>query len=294
MACTRGAWLVAAHVLVQYATRVGGSVGGGGGWQRGTYGVLAFSQDCSAYTFAFSNTTLSSTPYQLGAVEAAGSASCVASGGVVPNLGSYDELRITHGADGDLYVRYFSRLDSFVFGRAPKTAQLPSAWPSFSTADVRANSTACLGWAEKYFFPGSMASGDLSECYSGGPLLLFERPSTSNDRGASPLPAPAPTMALSPLSHFTSAKISNGPPKFTGDHDDTADAHATSSAPPAPSHGISVDANSLLRCKHCRLFPNKAVLLARPALHRSARALGSVLRQEYNTTRTRGRGVTGQ
>ena len=84
-------------------------------------------------------------------------------------------------------------------------------------------------------------------------------------------------MALSPLPHFTSTAVRNCPQSKTPS--------------PATCH-LGVEANVLLQCKKCTLMSTQAVLLARPALHRNVRAMGSFLRQAHNSTRSRGPSVT--
>ena len=41
-----------------------------------------------------------------------------------PRLGSYDELLLPAGGAGSFSIRYFDRLDAFVFGRHPRDPEL--------------------------------------------------------------------------------------------------------------------------------------------------------------------------
>jgi hypothetical protein len=260
----------------------GGVDNGGDVWQRGAYGNLTFSVDCSSATFVFGGTELSSThpkPASCSATSGNPVPTTAVGGGRrglshLPGNPTFDELVLSFEDDGELYVRYFAADDAFVFGRTPKTVALPALWPTFATsspnttdtASPAANRTACLGWDEKYFFPGSMLSGDLAGCNSGGPLLLFERPAAGAGRAT-------PTLAVSPLSHFSSTKV-------------------VTTKPPG-QQSLGVDAGALVSCRHhCLLFPNQALLLARPGLVRAGRAVGAALRRAHNTTRSRGPGVT--
>ena len=187
------------------------------GWSKGG---LTFSAACGdSYQFVYGGSTLDSTPTK------SKPSSCSSRSSRLPALGGYDEYTMHYGTDGDLFVRYFESMEAFVFGRAPRTAALQTSWPTFATSSVAPNSTGCIGWDEKYFFPGSMASGNLQQCSSGGPLVLFERVDgrAQNNKKAgaagrlqqqqhSSLPRSSTTaaaVALSPLTHFSSAKIHN-------------------------------------------------------------------------------------
>jgi len=94
-----------------------------------------------------------------------------------------------------------------------------------------------------------------------GPLFVFETPSQDPTT-----PQARPSMALSPLSHFTSNK--------------------------AISLGVNAAAGSAF-CSRCEGYSTSALLLARPALKRTTLAFGSFMRQYYNTTRSRGTSVSG-
>ena len=170
-------------------------------------------------------------------------------------------------------MRYFAGLDAFVFVRRPESDALPTVWPEFSIADQPANHTRCLGWSEHYFYPGGIET-DLPGCSSGGPLFLFDPPP--------PAPAaPVATMALSPLTHFSSNSVVNCPP------------HGKGAVPDTALCGLGVDASARCGTKgnHCVLFETAALVMARPGLTRATRAFGSILRRKHNTKRNRGPGV---
>ena len=147
-------------------------------WSRGQHATLCFSSN-GAYTFNFSaGTTFTSTPGSLANV----TAEKATNGLVDPALGRYDELNLTVGVSGVLSVRYFARLDAFVFVRAPLNQDpehpitFPDTFPSFSIVGHNDSATRCLGWNDHYFFPGGISTS-LAGCKSNGPLFLFEAPS---------------------------------------------------------------------------------------------------------------------
>ena len=231
-------------------------------WTRGSYGSLQFTYDDvsagASYSFSFGSSVYNSTAGTL-----ANATSFAQDSGSDAALGAFDRLTATIGADGALAVAYFSRLDAYVFTRAPETKLLPASWPTFDVSAQPANSSRCVGYGRSYFFPASVGGGEsLADCSSDGPLFVFEAATQA-------LPfEPRPTMALTPLSHFTTSFVD-------------AALLVDASAGDCEKAGGS-----------CSLFRNSALLLARPGFARATRAAGSVLRQAWNATRRRGPGVT--
>ena len=172
-------------------------------------------------------------------------------------------------ASGSLAIRYFSHRDAFVWERRPSMNKtLPVAWPSFAPdGGAPGINVSCLSWSSHYFFPGSLEYG--SECGSDGPAFVFRRPTQQ-------LPTPpAATMALTPLNYFSSNLVLGGSK--------------------GASSGLRVAADQGACQQHggrCQLYTTRALLLAREGLVRATRAMGSVLRQAWHTTRARGPGVT--
>ena len=244
-------------------------------WSRGSL-TVTYGSASSSYIFSAGPLNFSSTPNSLAG------ASSWAEGSGTSVLGAYDSLTATYADAGSLAIFYYAAVDAFEFARAPTSLALPSSWPSFEILSQPANSSRCLGWSEHYFYPGVQAGGaSLADCSSGGPLFVFD---AAGDSQALPF-LPRATLALSPLSHFTSNAVGDVCPKTGG-------------GPPTPSSdcAIRVDAGAYgcgaKGVNHCLLFNTSALLLARPGLSRAIRATGSILRQTHYTTRSRGDGVT--
>lgn len=243
-------------------------------WTRGSFGVLSLSYGGGAssdgYTFTFGSGRFLSTPGSLS------NATAWSESSGVDYLGSYDMLTGTWGSAGALSLRYYESLDAFVFSRGPigQDSSLPTSWPSFEIMTQPENAWRCIGWGERFFFPGEMGGGqDLSDCGSGGPLFIHDR-----DGDTQSLPfLPRATFALTPLSHFTSNAVGSVCP--------------TKNSPPSADCAVRVDAAAYGCGTRCAWFNTSALLLARPGLMRGMRATGSILRKAMNATRTRGAGV---
>ena len=80
-------------------------------------------------------------------------------GGTHPALGAYDELLFPAGAMGSYGVRYFARVDAFLFDRTPAASSTPHGagppppppsldrtFPIWDGAAVK-NDTDCIGWS---------------------------------------------------------------------------------------------------------------------------------------------------
>ena len=232
-------------------------------WTRGTYAQLSFTYgpavtgSPASYNFSFAGSLFVSSPDSLQ------SATDFSTHSGIDALGSFDALSISFGSDGALGVSYYNDLDAFVFSRAPVTKHLPTSWPFFGNSTQPSTTSRCLGWSGGYMFPGFVKGGaSLQDCSSDGPLFIFEAATQT-------LPyVPRPAMALTPLTNFTSSFVDG-------------------------SLFVDASANSCERAGgNCALFPNKALLLARPGVGRATRAVGALLRRFYNTTRLRGPGVT--
>ena len=84
--------------------------------------------------------------------------SCEASVGA-DDKGSYDELTLRQGDDGELAVRYYAARDAFIFYRRPNTMALVQRWSvkCLSTASIAAahctSATSQLGTAVPDFNP---------------------------------------------------------------------------------------------------------------------------------------------
>ena len=185
-------------------------------WARGSYGKLAFAADAQSYVWSYGDTHLASSPDSLANCSSLSSSTTT---GTDARLGAYEELTLTCGADGELAVQYVARMDAFLFVRRPKSLALPTRWPSFDVS-AAPNGTMCLSWGEHYFFPGTVGPriahtnpkpADLRQCSGGGPLFFFGAPPA--DSGGSAI---SPSMALSPISHFTSNMVQGAGHDFTG------------------------------------------------------------------------------
>ena len=241
--------------------------------QGGSYANLTFAEDGKSFVFAYGSSAFRSFPGLLANLSAAPTTTT----GTDPALGSYSELTLPFAADGELAVRYFTADDAFVFIRRPKTAALPSLWPAFSIADRMDDPLLrCLGWQEHYFFPGSVMprnhtgdhNADIRMCDSGGPLFTFQ----AEDAGDS--------LALSPISHFSSQGVINCPPV------DKELPKGSKAPPESCSLGVSAAINTGCKAK-CLLFETQSALLARPGITRTTRAFGATFRRFHSTTRSR-------
>jgi hypothetical protein len=122
--------------------------------------------------------------------------------GTDPQLGDYDELLLPAGAAGGFAIRYFKRLDAFVFERHPRDAEelLDPTFPRFD-GQGDANSSLAIGWSNHYFYPGGVGSLAGAQMHNGdGPLFLFE-PVVN---GSSTTTA---AMGLTPLYNFTLVSV---------------------------------------------------------------------------------------
>ena len=129
-------------------------------WSRGDYGKLSFASDHKSFTFSFASIAFSSRTGALDNVTATATST-----GTDAALGAFDQLTLTVGSSGSLFIRYFAGMDAFVFGRAPNptaTDSFPSEWPSFASSGpgLKPNATRCLGWAEHFFFDGQHTVND--------------------------------------------------------------------------------------------------------------------------------------
>ena len=225
-------------------------------WQRGEFGRLAVASDGSM-SFSFGSFEVRAAPPNGTAGTKAGVA------GTDPELGPYDELLLPAAGTGGFAVKYFERLDAFTFERHPdpEGAPLDATFPKFDQGSAAGiNGTAggaaaeCMGWSNRYFFPGGESSlGGCEMHFTDGPLFVFEPLSSGSTTTAA-------ALALSPLLNFTLA---------------TAELDVLGVTAKRAAQGST------------------ALLLARPGFVRASRALGSVLRQAHRTRRLRGIGTEG-
>ena len=135
-------------------------------------------------------------------------------------------------------------------------ARLPPSFPAFELSDpADADQIKCVGWEDVAFAPATRARG-LARCQSDGPLLAFHGDGAGSHA----------TFAFSALDHFTTNVVAPTASGITV---------ATQGAPIPDGTSMST------------------LLLARPGVNRAMRAWGSVMRQQYNTTRNRGPATTG-
>lgn len=96
--------------------------------------------------------------------------------GVDDALGAFDGLDLAT-TNGTLSVLFYHGSDAFVFQRRPVSpaAHLQTAFPNFKFDHAALNaSVQCIGWANRYFFPGGLASS-LERCETDGPMVLVSR-----------------------------------------------------------------------------------------------------------------------
>eukprot|EP01047_Picozoa_sp_COSAG01_P081871 COSAG01_NODE_16505_length_1231_cov_1.416961_2_plen_306_part_01 len=276
---------------------------------------LSIAANCS-YTLRFADAVVFS-----GAAPAGADAALASVGqGNDTNLGHYDELRLP-ASPGQLQqqqqqqqqqgssfaVRYYPSSDAFVFLRQLAAATTrttstsagppppPSAFPNFRFNVHSLNSSVrCIGWSNRFFFPGGLTKDEGSEierCGTDGPMLFVgngQRPAKGGGGHA--------TLAISPLNHFSANALKFGvreqhEPDVDGgmERQDVATA-SRSGIPPIPCNPTvwgDECAIGVVTSPRAAMWNTSAVILARPGVGRAARALGSVLRRAHNTTRRR-------
>ena len=213
-------------------------------------------------------------------------------------LGDYQQLavylqgRSSDGNNRTLTVRYYPRADAFVFSRLQKRELLP--WPRFQFSQDVDSSWGAMSWTAG----GAMVTGAPAPSLRtwaashppgaenatlhgqpggfGGPVLLWHKSNTTAGEAA---PIPEPVVAMSALDHWDSNQLLMS--KASATYRDSCDQEGQSDD---CWLAAGVAALSIVPASGVRM---STVVLGRPGLQRAARALGSILRNEYNSTRLR-------
>jgi hypothetical protein len=243
-------------------------------WQQGHETVVIVNSDWT-WSLSFAGVTW------LGAAPNAAKTTSRTSAGA-DWMGEYDELALGP-SDCPSTVRFYSRIDAFVFGRcydqlARNASAFEPYWPSMAPPNSSERLNA-LAWSPSYMLKGArlqpwMSNGGLNK-FNDGPIFVFDENMSSPSKVPPPL---LPTLAFSALDHFDSNTINLLETNSAYKHL-TIGASTAGPYPMGPTPG-SATAKSIPRRTMMR-----ALLLTRPGLKRATVAWGVIMRRFHNTTR---------